>query len=184
MAAIVRDRRVANQMFAPRPDRRNPIIGAQARSQRSFRLPARRAAMFRRRFETHPGLIDNQHRELSRPSDNHDRIAPAALTRDRETTAGKRVVDAPGQRALAHDCEFRRSSQWASDQRTEGKSDGSFGRERIGIRSTFGEKQPYTQAAAADRRRRGVPDRSGVSYQRAQARPAGNPDRRRPRVDR
>ena len=76
-------------------------------------------------------------------TNDHDGIATTALTGNSEAAAGQRVVDAISERTLAHDREFRGCGQRTSDQRTEGKSDGSFGRERIGVRSAFGEKQPY-----------------------------------------
>ena len=136
MAAIVRNSGVANQMLTRRPDRCDPIISAKPRFQCRFSLPARCASMFRRGFEPHGAAaarsIDNQHREFRRAADDDDGVAATALARNREAAAGKRVIDAPRQRALAHHGELRRRCQRASDQRAEGKNEGSLGSERFG----------------------------------------------------
>src|SRR5690349_1766861 len=62
MAAVMRDGSEANQVLAGRPDRRDPIICAQASFQRGFCLPARRAAMFRCRFEAYLCLFERRPR--------------------------------------------------------------------------------------------------------------------------
>src|ERR1035438_586797 len=93
MAAIVRDRGIENSVLTGRADRCDPIISAEARFQRGFRFPARLAAMFRGGLQAYASLIDDDHRQLSGASDDHNCVAPATLARNRETTAGKRVVD-------------------------------------------------------------------------------------------
>ena len=91
-----------------------------------------------------------KHRELRRPSDDHDRVAAAALAGDREAAAGERIVDPIRQRALADDGKLGRGGQRAADQRAEREDQRRIGRERIGTRVALLEQQPGAEPTAAE----------------------------------
>ena len=83
--------------------------------------PRYAAAGSRRTRPLRPVLFDDEHRERCGATDDHDRIAAAALAGHSKAAAGQRVVDSIGQRALADDGELGGGRQRAADQRAEGE---------------------------------------------------------------
>ena len=66
VAAVVRDRGVADRVLAGRADRRDPIVGAEPRSQRSLRSPGTsRRARPPADSSAHLAVVDDQHRQLA-----------------------------------------------------------------------------------------------------------------------
>src|SRR5262249_40722267 len=101
-------------------------------------------------FEPDSTLVDNQNGEFRGASDDHNRIARAALSRDGKSTARKGVIDACCEGTLAHDCKLRRSRQRTSDKRAEREDNVRFGRKRIENRSAFIEQKLNTQTTTTN----------------------------------
>ena len=163
VAAVVRDRREADELLARRPDRGHPVGGAEPRAQRLLRGGGRQAPEVARGLEPRAVLVDDQDAGRVTGAADDDRIVAGPLAGDREVARRERVVEPVGQRRLRDDGELRARGQRRAHERGEDEGERRLRRERVAAVGPELAEQVGAQPRAADRPAQDiVPQREGL----------------------
>ncbi len=95
-------------------------------------------------------LLDDEDGELRRASDDHDRVAAAALPATAKPLLASESLIRSVSGLLLTTANLAEVVSGAADERAEGKDERGLRRQRVEVRGTFVEQQPNAEPASAD----------------------------------
>src|SRR4051794_32957617 len=150
VAAVVRDRRVLDEVLARGADRGDAPRLAEPLAKARLGLRRGQAPEVARGLEPRAVPVDQERRRLGARAGDDDRVVARELAGDREVARGERVVEHPGEGRLRHDGELRARRQRRADERREAERERRLGAEGVDARRREAVHEPRAEARAAD----------------------------------